>query len=221
MQDGCRPPKHNAVDMTGKTYGYLTALYRDHTKGKAVWWRFRCICGTEKALSGNEVRRGKTKSCGCMRGKLMVQSKGTHGMSEHPAYWVWRSMHDRCKLPSHQAWKNYGARGIKVCKRWATFERFWQDMGSTYQPGLTLDRRKNDRGYAPGNCRWVTSRVQANNTRCNRIVHTPRGEMTVSQASRMFGVKVNTILYRLAAGWPDEKAVTITPDYRNALSTIS
>ena len=90
-------------------------------------------------------------------------------------------MKDRCALPTHQAWRNYGGRGITVCARWAeSFGNFWADMGPTYVPGLTLDRRDNEAGYSPENCRWTTYKVQANNRRVSSKTST-----TSSPAARV------------------------------------
>ncbi len=140
-------------------------------------------------------------------------------MSKHPAYAVWRSMLDRCRLPQHQAYANYGGRGIKVCARWqASFENFWQDMGPTYRSGLTLERKNNARGYSPKNCMWATRTAQARNKRGNRMIDTPKGKMLLSEASELSGIGTTTLLYRVAHRWPANRLFD-APDFRNRLTT--
>jgi hypothetical protein len=129
----------------------------------------------------------------------------THGMSRHPAYAVWRSMKNRCELDTHHAWHNYGGRGITVCGRWHLFKNFWADMGETYKPGLSLERTDNNLGYCPQNCQWVTPRQQARNTRSNRMIKTPQGEMLLIEASELSGIGMTTLLYRHAVGWEPER----------------
>lgn len=73
----------------------------------------------------------------------------------------------RCTNERNPAYKNYGGRGITVCKRWLKFENFLADMGLRPR-GLTLDRKDNDRGYCKSNCRWTTWSVQQNNRRNTR-----------------------------------------------------
>lgn len=53
------------VDITGQTYGNLTAVRRVSGGANGSRWLFRCSCGTEKELIASEVKRGRTKSCGC------------------------------------------------------------------------------------------------------------------------------------------------------------
>lgn len=212
-------PHPRMRDISGERVHALTAISWAGTDGKNSWWNTRCDCGTGFLMQASEFRKGKQKSCGCQRGTLISQSRLAHGMTDHPTYWVWRSMVDRCGLPSHQAWGNYGARGIVVCARWAaSFEAFWEDMGPTYEPGLTLDRIDNDEPYAESNCRWTTSKVQGRNKRPNRLIETPWGVMTVSEASERSGIGKTTLTYRLNAGVTGLD-LFVPPDTRNRFTT--
>jgi hypothetical protein len=75
----------------------------------------------------------------------------------------------RCENEKSDAFKNYGARGIKVCERWHDFACFLADMGPRPE-GTTLDRWPNNDGdYEPGNCRWATWTQQQRNRSNNRV----------------------------------------------------
>lgn len=63
------------IDITGKRYGYLTVIKRVANKKKKVMWLCRCDCGNEKIISGNSLRTGLTKSCGCKTQALISQTK--------------------------------------------------------------------------------------------------------------------------------------------------
>jgi hypothetical protein len=221
MKDGRLHWKNR--DLTGQTFGKLTAVHPAGSDGKKMKWVFRCQCGKLVVKGGSdvtkEVKRGGVPNCGCATKYLIGEKNRTHGMSGHPAYWVWRSMRDRCRLPSHQAWENYGARGITVCPEWdSSFEKFWEDMKVGYRSGLTLDRKDNSLGYYSENCRWTSYKIQANNKRGNHIIDTPRGPMTVSQAAVEFGIGRTTILYRLQVGCPQERLFD-RPNYANRFTT--
>ena len=87
-----------------------------------------------------------------------------HGMSNTPTYRSWAGMLHRCHNPKAPTFMYYGARGIKVCRRWWTFANFLADMG-VRPKGRTLDRIKGHLGYKPSNCRWATPKQQKNNRR--------------------------------------------------------
>lgn len=216
---------HLFKDISGQRFGMLEAL-SPHSNARKKWeWFFVCDCGQFCIKVAQDVvksvKRRRTPNCGCAVSKFISQKNTSHGMSHHPAYWVWRSMRDRCRLPTHQAWANYGARGIRVCDSWnSSFSAFWADMGESYAPGLEIDRIENNGDYAPGNCRWVPTLVNANNKRGNQTIETPDGPMTLSQASRRYGIGKTTLSYRIHHGWPQDR-LFIGADFTNRESRSS
>lgn len=57
------------IDLTGQKFGKLTVLELAEkpagATSTAAFWKCKCECGTEKIISGNVLRQGKAKSCGC------------------------------------------------------------------------------------------------------------------------------------------------------------
>ena len=87
-----------------------------------------------------------------------------HQCRKHPLYSTWAGMFARCEDPNTASYRNYGARGIKVSKRWYCFDTFLTDMGPRPK-GTSLDRIDNDKNYTPSNCRWATRSEQMLNRR--------------------------------------------------------
>lgn len=81
-----------------------------------------------------------------------------------PTYISWANMRARCNNPNHHRYKSYGGRGIKVCKRWNDFKKFFIDMGPRPE-GMTLDRMDVNKNYCKANCRWATDAEQRANKR--------------------------------------------------------
>ena len=112
-------------------------------------------------------------------------------------YHSWRGMKKRCCNTNHEAYHNYGGRGIKVCDRWInSYDNFRRDMGVRPSMNHTIDRIDNDGDYEPSNCKWSTRKEQANNKRNNTIVHFNGKDITVSEfaAIHKYGADIDNIL---------------------------
>jgi hypothetical protein len=138
-----------------------------------------------------------------------MSGKPTHGLSYTPEYKAWQTMRLRCTVPTNSAYPDYGGRGIKVCDRWLnSVAAFIEDMGPKPSPRHELDRENNDGDYEPGNCRWVTRKINDRNRRSNRFL-TFRGETkTIAEWSELLSVPNDTIRWRLKSGWSLENALT-------------
>lgn len=91
-------------------------------------------------------------------------SRELNGAKTSLTYNSWLAMRSRCRLPGRDNADRYRDRGITICERWESFDNFLADMGERPR-GTTLDRRDNDKGYGPDNCRWATPTEQSRNTR--------------------------------------------------------
>jgi hypothetical protein len=164
------------IDLTGQRFGRLTVVSRAPNYGTSAAWFCICECGKtlENKIRAADLRKGHTKSCGCLakelqaeKGRQMLYKHGHAGKHKQtreasPTYRSWASMHVRCRRPDRIY---YAGRGIVVCERWDDFENFLADMGER-PDGKTLDRYPDgDGNYEPGNCRWATHKEQAANRR--------------------------------------------------------
>ncbi len=157
-----------AIDLIGEKFGRLRVMASAPNVGKKTAWRCRCECGAETVSMTQNLRGGLALSCGCARAESLSAAnfqRRAHGMTGTPTYRSWQAMIARCEYPCSGSYERYGAAGITVCAEWRdSFARFLADMGER-PPGTSLDRIDNSLGYAPGNCRWASTRDQALNRR--------------------------------------------------------
>lgn len=104
---------------------------------------------------------------------MELMATARHNRLNHKIeFQTWRSMISRCTNNNDHSYKNYGGRGISVCKRWLdSFEAFYADIGPKPSPELSIDRIDNEGNYELGNVRWATAKQQANNKRPGRVEH--------------------------------------------------
>jgi len=166
--------------LIGKRFGRLKVIALSMTVNKNIHWKCQCDCGNITLVSTSNLKNGKTTSCGCFKKQYMGDKSRTHGDCRTRFYDIWCSMKGRVLRKNNPDYKNYGARGIKVCKRWQIYEYFKEDMAFSYRQHIeqfgikntTIERINNDGDYEPNNCRWATKLEQRHNQRRELKVET-------------------------------------------------
>lgn len=122
-------------------------------------------------------------------------------MTDDRLYNIWLNMRTRCNNPKVKSFKHYGERGIKICNEWDIFETFhkWA-LENGYKEKLTIDRIDNDGDYEPLNCRWVTRKVQMNNTSMNVFVEVGGKTLTLSELAEEYGLGYEMVHHRYETG---------------------
>lgn len=201
------------IDLTGNRYNMLTVIRRlDNAEKGVTRWECICDCGNKTIVRGGNLKNGSVKSCGCLS-KKSPRNK-THGESKTPLYRMWISMIYRCHNPNNQAYKDYGARGIKVCEEWHDFSKFKKWVIETKKDDtLTIERIDVNGDYCPENCKWIPLKDQANNRRSNiRIEH--NGEIhNLKQWCDILNLDYKNIHNRIfKLGWSFDKAISTPID---------
>jgi hypothetical protein len=201
------PVKQPKLDLYNKIVGRL--LVTEYV-GKGDWLAI-CTCGNVTQLRSSSLRRGTTKSCGCLsksvyKGKFVNKSK--HGGKYTSEFRAWTHLRQRCDNPNDHRYSLYGARGITYNKSWDSFEQFLKDVGPRPSPNYSLDRIDNNGPYSKENCRWTTHMVQMNNTRRTRKYEYKGNLYTARELTEMSGLPEGRIDYRInTSKWSIERAV--------------
>ena len=192
------------VDLAGMKFGRWTVIGRATKATHKPYWNCVCECGATKAVSGGNLRTGKSTSCGCLKVERSVaasKARAKHGMRNTSEYRIWMGIKTRCFNSNAPEYPHYGGRGITMQAEWIKdFTRFLADVGMRPNNALTLDRIDNNKGYTLTNVRWATKKEQANNMRTNlRITHGGR-TMTLSEWADTTGVPYETLRWRAKHG---------------------
>ena len=154
----------------------------------------------------SNVVQGRQHSCGCMKGKFMVESKNTHGDAKTRLYRIYRHILDRCENPNCKEYRWYGARGIKC--EFDTYEKFRDyAYNNGYNDTLTCERIDVNGNYAPGNVTFIPLNLQARNTRSNVRIEYKGLTLCAAEWAEIFGVKADTLTSRKRKGWSDEQVI--------------
>lgn len=193
-------------DWASVRQGNLLVIRQVDTRsdGQSMW-ECRCDCGATCIKSSGNLRQG-IKSCSTRCGiSRSNRKRAKHGLARSKEWRAWCAAKQRCHNPKNPQYENYGGRGITMCKKWrGSFAAFIDHIGLAPSGKHTLDRINNDKGYEPGNVRWVTATEQLNNTRRNRYVFLGDRKLGLGAAAKEFGLTyacVNARVRRGLTGW--------------------
>jgi len=212
------------IDLRGKTFGRVTVLATPPTRSYKgnLQWKCRCSCSknTEFWTLGENLRKGHTKSCGCLVSEVsrknglarQVHGEGSQCRGVSTEYRIWGSMCNRCFNPKNQSYKNYGGRGITVCPQWLGqkgYQQFLLDMGRRPSHKHSIDRYPNNNGdYEPGNCRWATTVEQSENKRNTQRIQFQGESKTISEWAQVLGLKKEVLRSRLSQSFSMTRAIS-------------
>jgi hypothetical protein len=207
-------PVPKAADLLGEVFSCLTVesfagSFEVESGEKRRYWRCRCKCGNLVLHTTKDLRSGRYKSCGCKRVEFASTLNKRHGKTGTKVYRTWKGIKSRCLNTKSHAYKDYGGRGISIAPEWKdNFEAFYAEIGDPPSDNHSIDRIDNERGYEPGNVRWVASGIQNNNKRNNVFYEYKGKQYQLKDLSEMSGIPFSTLASRLITlGWGVAEAI--------------
>lgn len=191
--------------MINKKFGYLTVIKKlepiRYKTGTQPCYECMCDCGKLINVTKNHLKTGHTKSCGCKKSQMCIDSNFKHGLAGSRLYNTYYHMRRRCYNEKDKQYHRYGGRGITVCDEWLGENGFinfsnWA-MNNGYNDTLTIDRINNDGNYEPNNCRWATPTEQMNNVSYNVRLTYNNETHTIAEWAKIVGLKQDTIQARI------------------------
>ena len=133
-----------------------------------------------------------------------VEYVGGKESSEHA---IWRGMIARCHNPNSKDYAAYGAKGVRVCKKWKRFEAFLLDMGRRPSLAHSVERVDAFKNYTPRNCVWATHSAQQRNKRSTRLYKLGAFTGSLTEAAARIGISKELAHWRFKAWGTFEKGV--------------
>lgn len=164
---------NRSKDLTGQTFGSLTALKPIKKVRTSIYWQFKCKCGNLHEARGNTVsyiaKKGDVDlpSCGCEELKRKTKHGYRTSTNTHPAYKSFRGMMDRCYSPTSPSYEWYGAVGVTICDEWLnnpkafiewSLENGWEKYLHIDKDILCKEKGIYPTIYSPNTCKWVTAK---------------------------------------------------------------
>lgn len=222
--------------MNIKDSGDRTRVYKKHHPGERISkitlvkrlqggqkWEYICDCGSVGVCQPSSTS-GMCPECSKKeRGLRQIKHGESPGQGKQASrlYRIWLGIKTRCLNPNNHSYKNYGARGIDLCKEWQEYLPFKEWALSTgYSDNLSIDRINVDGPYSPENCRWADAKTQGRNRR-NTISYELNGnQYSMSELADLYGIPYSVLKGRLRRyKWSVEEAISIPVKMGNNQNT--
>jgi len=143
------------ADITGRTYGYLTALkFVRNSKEPGVFiWLFKCICGNEVEKKSRNAVKGDVKSCGCKTGEMISTSqKKPNGRAvKHASYLHHLNGANKRNIKSCLSEEEYTHLTSKPCHYCGDISNRKNNCTGEIVPCNSVDRLNNESYYTLDN----------------------------------------------------------------------
>lgn len=188
-------------NLIGKRFNQLTVIRFNGRMNSDTCWLCKCDCGNYTYATTQALKKGKKKGCGCLRGR-----NSKYKNPDKNIYKRWWHMINRCNNPKDISYKNYGARGIKVCIEWLNYDNFYEwAMQNGYRENLELDRIDTNEDYCPNNCRFISRVENSRNRRISLHYKCDNIDMPLAEIAKKYDVNYKTLWQRIKRDGMDIK----------------
>jgi hypothetical protein len=149
----------HVINLAARTFtrGLVSPQFERRGQRRKIFWLCfsSCPLAESKWVQAHCLTRGASRSCGCLQRELTSKRfKKAVRNEDHDLYNIWQAMRKRCSYQKDVNYKYYGAKRIKVCKRWKIFWNFVQDVGPRPSSRHQLHRKDSKGDYELNNCEW-------------------------------------------------------------------
>lgn len=202
------------IDLTGQKFNRLTPIkYLGNAK-----WTCKCTCGNVIDVFTQNLKRGNTKSCGCLNSELTSKRFTKYGLRNHKVYRIAEGIIQRCTNPNNPSYKYYGGRGVTLYDEWKSnpskFAKWMLDNG--WYDGCQVDKdiksTPDKIGYYPDTISFISQKENPSHKR-NNIQVTYNGKTQALKTwCEELDLPYKTIFCRYKyLGWEDPVTLFETP----------
>jgi hypothetical protein len=142
------------VIFAGERFWRLRTTRLISSNKRLIKWECECECGNRVTVTEKALFAGRKRSCGCMDTEIAETNRYQNRFTS--LFLAYHYMRRLCYDKSGVKYKDFGGKGISVCKEWLdnvyAFKEWSLDHG--YEPGADIYRYDQDAGFSPDNCYW-------------------------------------------------------------------